>query len=682
MIASLILFPPWAAQLLQFYHNPLIVDATFTCENLRFISGVIVDGEWNTQAIGLIIRGTEDTQGYAHLFNFVSKVIGDEHITIIADMAKCIQKAAKESFNHYSFVFCYFHLKQNYLKNIKFTPSEDLWYSLQLFMKGEISYEEFQNNWIKEESYVDIETKGFTYLCKYAHYFTPKPMTHKRGIISSQRIENLNGLMKKHGNSALEMLRQFVAISTCWFEKGSTVTYPHDRFLTYYADDILNKVIQSEFKSTKFDEILHFPLNETECGCGLCRDMGIPCPFTIRLLRIKQSHSGNDGTDPMNSSLFNNESLLKLISPEWLVSTHQKAFEPLIERKNDTFHVLPLDEIKDGFNSQHLDIISAKIRWLYQNSPKYKANVDDLLSKAQEEIVFPFFNIKKTKNSEKKRHLSSIEINQKKKTNDEKRDILLKHLDGNKITKASLLALADHLTCTNNDLPKVNKSISKEKLLEWFDANWKIISPMLGVLYINEEKEGLRQRDVQTDGYYNYSENHFTEIFYSPTNGEILQGSKYKNYYVDLSISFRVRPKDDLSPYRRYDFNDVFNIGYEDFNNNPWDYMDPEKPVKDKDGNIIRYEGKWMREIKFKNVWDRHSCSIYSSLAEQSNKYYLGNSQIDFYPIKYFKLNSTDQRFWVEFNSGRHNNIPVLVPNNESFVIEMQLLPFKKMLYI
>ncbi|WP_289705259.1 hypothetical protein, partial [Bacteroides acidifaciens] len=69
-----------------------------------------------------------------------------------------------------------------------------------------------------------------------------------------------------------------------------------------------------------------------------------------------------------------------------------------------------------------------------------------------------------------------------------------------------------------------------------------------------EEKEGLRQRDVQTDGYYNYSKNHFTEIFYSPTNGEILQGSKYKNYYVDLSISFRVRPPNNKSPYRRFDF--------------------------------------------------------------------------------------------------------------------------------
>ena len=69
MIASLILFPPWAAQLLKFYHNPLIVDATFTCENLRFISGVIVDGELHTQTIGLMIRGTEDTQGYWHLIN-------------------------------------------------------------------------------------------------------------------------------------------------------------------------------------------------------------------------------------------------------------------------------------------------------------------------------------------------------------------------------------------------------------------------------------------------------------------------------------------------------------------------------------------------------------------------------------------------------------------------------------
>ena len=41
--------------------------------------------------------------------------------------------------------------------------------------------------------------------------------------------------------------------------------------------------------------------------------------------------------------------------------------------------------------------------------------VDELLSEAQDEIVLPFFNIKKPKETEKKRHKSSIEINQNKK---------------------------------------------------------------------------------------------------------------------------------------------------------------------------------------------------------------------------------------------------------------------------
>lgn len=70
MLALLILFPPWAEQMLKFYYDTLIVDATFSLDNLRFISGVIVDDEWNTQVIGLVIRGTEDTNGYKHFIQF------------------------------------------------------------------------------------------------------------------------------------------------------------------------------------------------------------------------------------------------------------------------------------------------------------------------------------------------------------------------------------------------------------------------------------------------------------------------------------------------------------------------------------------------------------------------------------------------------------------------------------
>ena len=240
--------------------------------------------------------------------------------------------------------------------------------------------------------------------------------------------------------------------------------------------------------------------------------------------------------------------------------------------------------------------------------------------------------------------------------------------------------LQKQLNKANEDFEKNRKAITENaKEMERIREEIKLNEQKPTFI---EEKEGLRRRDVQTDGFYNYDDNMFYEIFYSPTNGELVKDSKYKNYYVDLSISFRVRPKDNKLPYRRFDFDDVYNIGYESFNNHPEDFMDLSKPIKDKEGNIIRYEGKWMRELRFKNVWDRHSCTIYSSIAEQSNKYYLGNSQIYFNPIKYFKLNSTDQHFWIEFYSGRHNNIPILIPNNESFKIEMQFLPYKKMLYI
>ena len=141
-------------------------------------------------------------------------------------------------------------------------------------------------------------------------------------------------------------------------------------------------------------------------------------------------------------------------------------------------------------------------------------------------------------------------------------------------------------------------------------------------------------------------------------------------YYIDFKIDFITRPidengKQDNSPNNIYDFVDVMNIGYEPFQNNPDKYLN-----------------KWMREIQFENVWDRHSCKVYSSFACDSSKGYLGNSQIFYHTIKYFKLNSTDQHFWIEFYSARHNNIPVIIPLNESFNIELQFLPYHKLLYV
>ena len=197
MIASLILFPPWAENLIKYFCNPLIVDATFSIENLRFISAVVIDGEWQTQVIGLVICGTEDSKGYSLLFQFVSKIIDNKIITIMADMARCIQKAANDCFINPNFVFCFYHFKQNYLKHNKFIPSEELWLIFQQYMRGEVSEKLLRDKWCEEESYVDIDLKGYEYISKMAIHFAPNNSIHKRGIVTSQRIEMLNNLIKK-----------------------------------------------------------------------------------------------------------------------------------------------------------------------------------------------------------------------------------------------------------------------------------------------------------------------------------------------------------------------------------------------------------------------------------------------------------------------------------------------------
>ena len=198
-------------------------------------------------------------------------------------------------------------------------------------------------------------------------------------------------------------------------------------------------------------------------------------------------------------------------------------------------------------------------------------------------------------------------------------------------------------------------------------------------LFIQENRK-RRKRDIQMDGYYSYERNCFIEVLESPANKEpkdmldAFNKEEYK-YYVDLRINFRYRPADDKSLQdESFDFADVMNIGYGPFQNQPEKYLN----IFDEVGS----RGKWLRKIEFENVWDRHSCKIYSSIAEESSKGYLGNSQIFYQPIKYFKLNSTDQTFWIEFYSGRFHKIPIKIPLNESFNIELVFHPFNKLLYV
>ena len=114
------------------------------------------------------------------------------------------------------------------------------------------------------------------------------------------------------------------------------------------------------------------------------------------------------------------------------------------------------------------------------------------------------------------------------------------------------------------------------------------------------------KRDIQMDGVFEKYENRrsFVEKIYCPNKYPVEAG-----YYTKCMLKITDTNED---------FDLIFNI-----NDNPL----PEK---------------YVTEMNFYDVWDRHSCKVFSSIAADSNRGYIGNSQVDLNPIKYFKINSTD----------------------------------------
>ena len=178
--------------------------------------------------------------------------------------------------------------------------------------------------------------------------------------------------------------------------------------------------------------------------------------------------------------------------------------------------------------------------------------------------------------------------------------------------------------------------------------------------WFTQPDDHIAWRDIQIDGYYDNDGYH--EVIYCENNkidkNETFTDTdgivKYKIPYVTF---FHIEEEND-------DFKELLNVG------------------EDRDENSPNIYNEYVTEIVFDNVWDRHSCKVYSSIAEQSLHHYIGNSEVNFVPIKYYKLQSSDQRFWIEFHSGRHYNVPIKLPRNASFVINMQFLPYNKLLYV
>ena len=82
-----------------------------------------------------------------------------------------------------------------------------------------------------------------------------------------------------------------------------------------------------------------------------------------------------------------------------------------------------------------------------------------------------------------------------------------------------------------------------------------------------------------------------------------------------------------------------------------------------------------------KNILTDLECEVVASFATQSNHYLVGRTNEPFCPIKYYKLNHSDETFWIEFYDKNEIKIPLPINDNVVFTMDMVFLQNRKLLY-
>lgn len=183
------------------------------------------------------------------------------------------------------------------------------------------------------------------------------------------------------------------------------------------------------------------------------------------------------------------------------------------------------------------------------------------------------------------------------------------------------------------------------------------------VININEEFDTLKDIRVLVNGNKPIQLMHsFFE--YSNNEGLSAPGSETQSVFIIKS------PFNDYTTEDRTVNNYLYTVNFS------FDFMN------DDFKNIINYENREPRisndlPIITKNIWDRNSCILYSSLAQGVDDDYLGHTRK--YPlnhIKYFRLKGYADEFWVDLYATVDHKAPVYLPsdNKDALYIEAILL--------
>lgn len=105
--------------------------------------------------------------------------------------------------------------------------------------------------------------------------------------------------------------------------------------------------------------------------------------------------------------------------------------------------------------------------------------------------------------------------------------------------------------------------------------------------------------------------------------------------------------------------------------------MDNNNPYKNDLNYIFRFHSPFV----LKNIMTDLECEVVASFASQSNHNLIGRTNETYEPIKYYKLNDNDDKFWIEFYDKNEIKIPITLNDNVVFTIDMVFLQNRKLLY-
>ena len=159
----------------------------------------------------------------------------------------------------------------------------------------------------------------------------------------------------------------------------------------------------------------------------------------------------------------------------------------------------------------------------------------------------------------------------------------------------------------------------------------------------------------------------YVDFLITPHNGNVT----YKKFYQwddehNMPLPYSAMYPGDLDENDRFDFDTAcyFNLG----TTNP-------------NRNSLEYVTKFHRELIFENIMTSLECEVAASFASQSNHNIIGRTNETFQPIKYYKINDDDDKFWIEFYDRNEITVPVAFNDFVMFTMDVVFLQNRKLLY-